>query len=110
MGESSFLKYPERRNYQRVDVDLEVSLTIEGKPVSASASNLSCGGLFLPMEKPVLQENSDLEMILHLPDRERPVKVLGKVNRVGKGMAVQFKGLYDENIMAIDRFVKNKLH
>lgn len=111
MGENSFLKHPERRNYQRIDVDLEVHLNIDGRSMKASASNLSCGGLFLPMEKPSLHKNSNLEMTLHLPDQKRPIKILGTtVHRAGKGVAVQFQGLYDENIMAIDHFVKHKLH
>ncbi len=111
MGEDSFLKHPERRNYQRVDVDLKVNLNIDGKSMKASASNLSCGGLFLPTEKLVLQENSNLEMTLHLPDQKKPIKVFGTpVHREGKGVAVQFQGLYDENIMAIDHFIKNRFH
>ncbi len=114
-----FLKNPERRNYQRIDADLPVNLMIDGQPIDATTSNVSCGGIFLPIKKNNFSEKSEVEVILHLPDTDKPVKVIGEVSRVereggnqesGGGVAVKFKGLFDDNILAIDRFIKNKLH
>lgn len=114
-----FLKNPERRNYQRIDADLPVNLMVNGQPVTGTTSNVSCGGIFLPMKKNNLSEKGEVEVILHLPDSEKPVKVIGEITRVqsekldqeqGAGVAVRFKGLFDDNILAIDRFIKNRLH
>lgn len=113
------LSKPEKRNYKRLDVELNVDLVIEGKKLNTTASNISCGGLFLPLKKHELKERTDIEVVLSLPDSTKPVKVVGEVTRFqggsflrGRqaGVAIEFRGLYDDNIMAIDRFIKNHLH
>lgn len=111
---SWFLEKPEKRNHQRIDIDLPVDIIIEGKKISASTSNISCGGMYLPMPKEsTLQEHAALEITLSLPSIDKPVKVMGAVNRIDgtdQGIAVEFQGLYDDNILAIERFIKSKLH
>lgn len=110
---------PEKRNYRRVDASVDVELVIEGKKMSATTSNVSCGGLFLPVKNGLLKERTDIEVILSLPETKKPVRVVGEVSRfqsgslLGRkpaGVAIRFRGLYDDNILAIDRFIKNKLH
>ena len=111
---SWFLEKPEKRNHQRIDIDLPVDIIIEGKKISASTSNISCGGMYLPMPpESALQEKTGLEITLNLPSVNKPVKVMGEVNRIdgdSQGVAVEFQGLYDDNILAIERFIKSKLH
>ncbi|MDO8519075.1 MAG: PilZ domain-containing protein [Deltaproteobacteria bacterium] len=113
------LNKPEKRNYRRLDVQLDVDLVIEGKQVNAKATNISCGGLFLPIKKTQIKERADIEITLSLPDQRKPVRVVGEVARLQggsllgqkkEGVAIQFRGLYDDNILAIDRFIKNRLH
>ncbi len=120
----NFLKNPERRYHKRLDVDLQVSLNIDGQTINASASNISCGGVFLPtrqtgLAEKKLAEKVAVEMLLSLPDSDRPVKVVGEVARVGYsgdsetdevGVALRFNGLPDDNILAIDKFIKTRLH
>lgn len=118
MQDDNFLKYPERRNHQRVDVDVEVNLVVDGQQLKTTASNISCGGIFLPLNQPSIEKKTSLEVTLHLPDTEKAIKVIGEVSRVEKnasstdqgGVAVRFNGLYDDNILAIDRFIKSKMH
>lgn len=114
-----FPSRPEKRNYQRIDATLDVDLVIEGQKMSATTSNISCGGLFLPTKKHILKEQTNVEVILNIPDNQTPVKVLGEVSRFqdrsllkkrSSGVAIKFRGLYDDNMLAIDRFIKNKLH
>lgn len=111
-NDSSFLKNPERRQTRRMDVDLGVHLKIDGQELSANASNLSCGGMFIPMQKTIVKEKDSLQMVIHLPDMDKPVKVFGEIARVleGQGVGVKFTGLYDDNILAIDRFIKSNVH
>ena len=89
-------------------------IIIEGKKISASTSNISCGGMYLPMPpESALQEKTGLEITLNLPSVNKPVKVMGEVNRIdgdSQGVAVEFQGLYDDNILAIERFIRSKLH
>ena len=114
-----FLSKPEKRNYRRMDCDLPVGLTIEGKKLDVNASNISCGGLFLPIGQETLRERSDIEVIINLPDHQKPVKIVGEVARyqdgsfLGKrpeGVAIRFSGLYDDNILAIDRYIKKNVN
>lgn len=110
---------PERRNYRRVDVDVEVDLFLDGQNVKTTATNISCGGMYLPIKKKEVQEQEKIQAMVHLPDIGKPVVVAGEVARVEKGsflsrhrggLAIRFSGLYDDNILAIDRFIKDKLH
>lgn len=113
------LPRPERRYYKRLAVDLSVNLNVEGRQISTSAANISCGGLFLPIKDGVLKERTDIQITLSLPDSQKPVRVIGEVkryqdrslfkNRKG-GVAIEFRGLYDDNILAIDRYIKQNLH
>lgn len=118
MTESIFTR-PERRHYQRLNHHLDVDLVIDGQKLSGTAANISCGGMFLPTRKIHFKEKTDMKIIVHLPESKKPVKVVGEVRRVEKGslikkrrrgLAIKFNGLYDDNLLAIDRFIKNKLH
>lgn len=111
---------PEKRNHRRLDIELDVDLAIGPSRVKASTTNISCGGLFLPV-KPLndFSPENPLEIFLNLPDADKPVKLVGEVSRVQnrsllfgypEGIAVRFKGLCDENILAIDRFIKTRVH
>lgn len=120
LKESFFLSQPERRNYRRLDVNLDVDLVIEGQRVNAITENVSCGGLFFPSKNATpFKQNSNVEVTLSLPDTKNPVKIIGEVSRCPilpplpaqkNGVAIRFRGLYDENILALDRFIKNKMH
>ncbi|MBI2340723.1 MAG: PilZ domain-containing protein [Deltaproteobacteria bacterium] len=110
---------PERRNYRRVHVDVEVDLLLNGQNVKTTAVNLSCGGMYLPVKKKEVREQEKVQAAVYLPDMSKPVVVAGEVARVEKGsflsprkggLAIRFSGLYDDNILAIDRFIKDKLH
>ncbi|HBF12397.1 MAG TPA: hypothetical protein DDW49_03245 [Deltaproteobacteria bacterium] len=123
MKESRFLSHPEKRNHRRLDVDLDVNLVIDGKRIDTTATNISCGGMFVPIGEGVVSHDTqppqEIEMIVHLPDTEKPVRVYGHVARCQfgtsytpgqEGVAIKFKGLYDDNILAIDRFIKTNFH
>ncbi len=118
-GKKFFLPRPEKRNYRRIDCDLPVDLTIEGKKINVNASNISCGGLFVSLKQEIVKERADIEIIVSLPNENKPVKVVGEVaryqspsflNQSAEGVAIRFRGLYDDNILAIDRFIKDRLH
>lgn len=119
MKDNWHLNHPERRNYQRLNAKINVHLIMEGKQMEATTANISCGGMFLPIQEGSLHEHNDVEVILNIPDEHKPVKVIGEVSRLQvspimkgrrRGVAIEFRGLYDDNRLVIDRFVKDKLH
>lgn len=119
MEDNSFLKHPERRTHHRLDVGLDIQLTIDGQALNVTTGNISCGGLFLPIKRTTIKEKTNLEMFLHIPGNQKPVKLWGEVARVQggvnghsseNGVAVKFNGLYDDNILAIEKFIKSKVH
>jgi len=112
-----FLNKPEKRNYRRIDCELPVGLSIEGTKIDVTATNISCGGLFLPIKKDTIRERTDVEVVISLPDSQKQVKVVGEVTRYQdssflqqrpEGVALRFNGLYDDNILAIDSYIKKQ--
>ncbi|MBU0506711.1 MAG: PilZ domain-containing protein [bacterium] len=115
-----FPKRPEKRNYQRLELELPVRLELDGKEIETSTENISCGGMFLPMNSKKslteLRETKELTAFITIPDECRSIKLTGNVNRVQRntertpiGVAIEFCGLFDENHLEISRYLKTKL-
>lgn len=109
-------KNPEKRHYQRIDLELPVDLEVNGEKVSATTENISCGGMFLPNISAEIKEKQEVITFIRLPDRSQSIRLPAKISRVEKklkeaqkNIAVQFHGLYDDNLMAIDHYIKWKL-
>ena len=104
----------EKRLFKRLDVGLEVELFLKGKQLKTKTSNISCGGLFLKVNPEELKGNKDLSLKIHLPNRQRPVELNATVLRQeaeeNPGIALLFDGLYNDNILAIEQFIKSKVH
>lgn len=104
----------EKRLFKRIDVGLEVELMVDGSALHATTANISCGGLFLMLDAKELKEVQDLSLVIHLPNRQKPVQVVAEVlrkeNDSREGVAVKFQGLYNDNILAIEQFIKSNLH
>src|SRR3989338_646685 len=118
MADDYSLDRPEKRTHRRIDVDIDVNLIVDGKKIDTTATNLSCGGIFVPVDYEVIPKQLEVELTINLPDHAKPVKVFGVISRAGKenpssqkeGVAIRFNRLYDENILAIDRFIKSRMH
>ena len=71
MKESRFLSHPEKRNHRRLDVDLDVNLVIDGKRIDTTATNISCGGMFVPIGEGVVSHDTqppqEIEMMFIFP-------------------------------------------
>ena len=104
----------EKRLFKRLDVGLDVELTVDGAALHATTANISCGGLFLMLDSKEIKEAQDLSLVIHLPNRQKPVQVVAEVlrreNDNREGVAVKFQGLYNDNILAIEQFIKSNLH
>lgn len=104
----------EKRLFKRLEVGLEVELMIDGAPVKATTANISCGGLFLMLDPQKLQSTEGLSLVIHLPNRQKPVEVVAEVLRREssdkQGVACKFQGLYNDNILAIEQFIKSNFH
>lgn len=109
-------KMPEKRHYQRLECELPVLLEFDGETVSATAENVSCGGMYLPLSREPVEEDDPVVAFISLPEKSRAVRLAARVRRLDrdtenktKGLALEFEGLYDSNRLEIDRYVKWKL-
>lgn len=115
--DNQFPKTPEKRHYQRIDMELPVEIEHGGKRVSATTENVSCGGMFLPNMDADFTELQDVVTFINLPERAEAIRLTAQVRRVENspadggrpGIAVEFSGLYDDNRLEIDRYIKWKL-
>ena len=112
MRESLFPSGPERRIHQRIDAALEVEIVADGKKIPATTENISCGGMYLATHKPFIDDCA-IKLAFKLPDEQKKIQMKGEVIRTSneKGLAIRFnQNLDNENLLAISRFIKNKLH
>jgi len=106
------VNYIEKRIFRRVDAELPVDLQVGEEKVLTTSSNISCGGMFLQIDPTRLSQLQKLDVVIHLPNRKNPVKLSAEVLRSEdrRGVALQFEGLYNDNILEIEKFVKAKLN
>lgn len=108
------MNYIEKRIFRRVDAELPVDLEIGSETVQTTSSNISCGGMFLLIDPDKLNDKHKLDVVIHLPNRKNPVKMSAEILRSEssdrRGVAVQFQGLYNDNMIEIEKFVKGKLN
>lgn len=109
----AIVNYIEKRIFRRVDAQVPVELEMGDRTLQVTSSNISCGGMFLNLDPAELHEAKSLNLVIHLPNRAKPVKLTGEVLRCEterEGIAVQFQGLYNDNILEIEKFVKGRLN
>ena len=108
------MNYIEKRIFRRVDAELPVDLEFGSETVQTTSSNISCGGMFLLIDPDKLNDMHKLDVVIHLPNRKNPVKMSAEILRSEsserRGVAVQFQGLYNDNMIEIEKFVKGKLN
>ena len=105
------LNFIEKRIFKRLPTEVPVELEVGGKKLNGQTRNISCGGMFLRIDPKHLKNGGELNVVIHLPNQKNPVKVVGEVLRhESDGVAVEFQGLYNDNILAIERFVKSNLN
>ena len=105
----------QRRNFQRFQVDLELSMQSESTIWIGHAENVSDGGVFVATKelKPI---GTEVEMTIKLPGNLLPVWALGVVcwiRDTGKsdtplGMGIQFRLIADEALRRIRDFVRER--
>ena len=116
MSQNRIPKVPEKRHYQRLQCELPVRLEYDGEAVSATSDNVSCGGMFLPINNINVSEDQPIVAFINLPESARAVRLTARIKRIEKdpdnkfkGVALEFEGLYDSNRLEIDRYVKWRL-
>jgi uncharacterized protein (TIGR02266 family) len=88
----------ERRGTPRVPLRVAVTCYTAGTCFSGTTANLTVRGLSLETETPVLPD-AEVEVVIELPDGEKPVKVSGRVARLARrkddplGFGVEFDNL-----------------
>jgi hypothetical protein len=112
--DSGFPKTPEKRHYQRIDLELPVEIEVDGRKLSATTGNVSCGGMYLPNLQSDFKEAQGIVTFINLPSRSEAIRLNAKITRVENeaaagGVAVEFDGLYDDNRLEMDRYLKWKL-
>ena len=108
------MSYIEKRIFRRVDAKVSVELELGDRTLEAISSNISCGGMFLMVDPEKVKDQQSLNLVIHLPNRAKPVQLTGEIlrqeNDSRAGVAVQFQGLYNDNILEIEKFIKTKLN
>jgi uncharacterized protein (TIGR02266 family) len=106
----------QRRNFQRFQVDLELTLQSESTIWIGQAENVSDGGVFVATKelKPI---GTEVEMTIKLPGNMLPVWALGVVCWIREtsgradaplGMGIQFRLIADEALRRIRDFVRER--
>jgi c-di-GMP-binding flagellar brake protein YcgR len=103
----------DRRQYERLPITLPVMLRYEGREISATALNLSCGGMLLDAADAELLPNTHLEVILDLSGRGRHVELEGEVIRCESlnqqsRVGVRFKNLFALGTEALQHYLAHK--
>lgn len=105
------MNFIEKRIFSRLDAEVGVEIEASGQTLLGQTRNISCGGLFLQVDPKKVGGQDELSMAIHLPNSQKPVKIIGEICRSeSDGLAIQFQGLYNDNILAIEKFIKSHLH
>ena len=106
----------QRRNAQRFQVELELSLQSESTIWIGQAANVSDGGVFVATKelKPI---GTEVELTIKLPGNLMPIWTLGVVcwirdtsasAHVPLGMGIQFRLITDEALRRIRDFIRQR--
>ena len=104
----------ERRRTLRVPLRVDVTCYIAGACFTGTTANVTVHGLSLETETP-LPPDSEVEVVIELPDDEKPVKVSGRVVRLAQrkedspGFAVEFDNLEEPARARIEALVDEAL-
>src|SRR5437879_7339665 len=103
----------ERRRWPRVEAHLEMSVRPDGEPSSGTATNISLGGVYVVLGRPIpLTENQPIQLglvteigMLEIRGRIHRIRaatsrVVASPERLGSGFAVEFEPL-DETKKAL---------
>jgi len=105
------LNFIEKRIFRRLNTEVPVDLEVGPQKLQGNTSNISCGGMFLKIDPQQVATGSALSLAVYLPNQNKPVKLVGEVKRnEDHGVALEVQGLYNDNILAIERFVKSNLN
>lgn len=108
----SLPKEPEKRYYKRLDFEIPVEVKSSSFVLATKTLNISCGGFFVQGDVSSVTKQQEVEAILELPGKNKKIQLIGSVTRIEteatkkNGFAVEFKSLYNDNVLLIDRFIK----
>lgn len=112
----TLLNRPEKRHYQRVEIQLDIAIEFDGRKIDVTTGNVSCGGMFLPEMDLELNLSDNVTAFINLPNHTETIRLPAQVRRIEPcleskkiGVAFEFNRLYDDNRLHIDRFIKWKL-
>lgn len=105
-----------RRRYSRYAVELEVSMSSDHNFYAGFAENLSEGGVFVATHS-LKAVGSVVELSIHLPGADAPVRMRGEVrwvreyrdgSEVPPGIGIRFLELGAEAVQAIGAFLSHR--
>jgi uncharacterized protein (TIGR02266 family) len=104
----------ERRRTTRVPIRVGVTCSIAGARFTGTTVNLTVYGLSLATDIPV-PPDAEVEVVIELPDGEKPVQVSGRVARLARrkndppGFAIEFEDLQESARARIAAIVDDAL-
>jgi PilZ domain len=104
----------EKRRFPRFAVKLPVTLRHKGKLIPATATNISCGGMFIAAESIDISEEHPVEVIFDL-DENRDLSMRGLVTRIDSdketsGLGVQFTSFFSDSHKVVQNYINSNLN
>lgn len=95
-----------RREHQRVDIALPVTVEHAGRTLAGTSRNLSVGGMFVDVAEKV-PLGASVGIRFSLPDVHRPIAVTATVRWIAgeTGLGVQFDGLRAGEVWDLQRLI-----
>jgi hypothetical protein len=94
-----------RRTQTRYDVDLAVTVVIDGKTVNTQMLNLSLGGAFIGGQRVPMGQRVSVKF--KLPGDDEAIDVGGTVRwSTEQGVGVQFDGLRAREVWALNKYIE----
>lgn len=106
--------HPQKREHQRYEVTIPVDCSTKHLFVANHVSNISKGGLFLRSDNP-LPLNSEIALILRLPDGCESIRATGRVvwnydlqkgtSRIVPGSGIRFVDMSPADRVTLERYI-----
>jgi uncharacterized protein (TIGR02266 family) len=109
-------RQPDQRAHMRAALGVQISLGSDHNFFVGLAHNVSAGGVFVATHEPHTI-GSELDLELKLPEREQPIRAMGKVcwvrpydeaNDAPAGVGIRFSRLAPGDVSSIEAFIEQR--
>ena len=104
----------DKRKFPRFVMNLPVILRHKGRLIPATASNISCGGMFISADNLDISAEHPVEVIFDLDDN-KDLSLRGQITRIElgndmSGLGVRFTNLFSDSHKVVQKFINSNLN